>query len=148
MLPICFARRERAGLRTLTNIPALTGGKERPPELRRLFYRFVRGANFAGEAASFLFEGADTEVRGAAAVDKVFGDERLESAAAFALSDVHQLMKKQLAVLPAIGADDDAVTKGDAARGVGDDLAAARGVGELLVVRERDAIDDQHAHPC
>jgi len=56
-------------------------------------------------------------------------------------------MQEQLAVLPAIGADDDPVADGNATRSIGDDLSAAGGFGQFFVIGKRNAIDDKHTHP-
>ena len=52
-------------------------------------------------------------------------------------------MKEKLAVPPAIRANDDAVANRDAAGRVGDDLCAARGFRQFLVVGERDSAHDK-----
>ena len=57
------------------------------------------------------------------------------AAAPLALGDVDELMEEQFAVLPAIGANNDAVANGNATGGVGNDLGMAGGVRQLFIVR-------------
>lgn len=108
---------------------------------------FIGCANFPGQAAGFIFERADTEISGGAAIHEVFADERFEPAAALALRDVHELVQEQFGVLPAIRANNDSVADGHAAGGIGNYLSVPRGVGEFLVLGERNAIDHQDADP-
>src|SRR5688572_11461944 len=56
-------------------------------------------------------------------------------------------MQEELAVLPAIGANNDPVADGDATRSLGDDLGPPGGFGQFFVIGEWNAIDDKHAHP-
>ena len=55
-------------------------------------------------------------------------------------------MQEQFAVLLAIPPDDNAVPDGHAAGCIGDDLSAPRCLSQLLIVRQRDPIDDQDPH--
>lgn len=94
-----------------------------------------RGAKLAGPGARFILERAEAEIARGAAVRKVFAHERFEVATALALGDMDELMQEQLPVLPTVRADDDAVADGYSPRGVRDDLGAAGGIGQLLILR-------------
>lgn len=107
----------------------------------------IPGANLTGETTRFVFEGSNAEVARAGAVEQVLVHKRLQPAAAFALRDVDELMQKQFAVFPTVRPDDDAVADRHSARRLGNNLGAPRGVRELLVVGERNAIDHQDSHP-
>ena len=74
-------------------------------------------------------------------------NKRLETAASFALGDVHKLVHEHLAIAPGISANDYSVADRHAAADVGDDLSAARSLRQRLVGRHRNSIDDQHSHP-
>src|SRR5437879_5600029 len=87
------------------------------------------GADFVSQSPRFCFERADGELDAALAVAQIFAHEWLEAAAAFALRDVRELVQEQFAVTPGIGADNDAVADGHAARSLGDDLGAPGGLG-------------------
>ena len=109
--------------------------------------RRVRSADFVSNPPRFVFERADGEFGARATVAEILLNERLKATASFALSDVDELVQDQLAIAPAIGANDNPMADGRAARSVGDDMGAPRGVSELLVVRQRNSIDDQHFDP-
>ena len=55
-------------------------------------------------------------------------------------------MQKQLAIAPAIGTNDDGVTEAYAPCIVTDYSGASRRLSQFRVVRQRDAIYDQHSH--
>jgi hypothetical protein len=114
-------------------------------ELRGLLREFVFCAKFAGQAASFIFEGPDAEIGRRVPIGEIFQEKGFQAAAAFALRDVHHLMQEQLAVLPAIRPNNYSVPDRNTARRLGDDLSAARGLGQLLILRQRDPI--HHEHP-
>lgn len=79
-------------------------------------------------------------------VDKVLLDPRLESATAFALSDVDQIVEEQFAVAPRFGANHDRVPDADTTRVLGNDLSAPSDLSEFAAFRERDPIDNQHSN--
>ena len=54
-----------------------------------------------------------------------------------------QLMEEELAVPPAIRANDDAMADRDAAGSVGNDLGAARGFRQFLAIGKRDSVHDE-----
>jgi hypothetical protein len=60
---------------------------------------------------------------------------------------VNELMQKQLAISPAISADDNAMANRDATRRIGDDLRVARRIRQFPVVRQRNAIDHKNPDP-
>ena len=95
----------------------------------------VRGADFVSNPPRFVFESADGEVGARATVAEIFLNERLKATTSFTLSDVDELVQDQLAIAPAIGANDNPMADGRPARSVGDDMGAPRGLSELLVVR-------------
>ena len=103
----------------------------------------MAGADLAGEGARFIFERAEAEIAGVATVRQVFAHERFEAAAAFALSDVDELMEEQFPVLPAVRADNNPMTNGHGPGRIRDDLSEAGGVGQLFVVGHRNAIYDE-----
>ena len=104
----------------------------------------VRIADFVSNPPRFVFERADSEVGARVTVAEILLNERLKAATSFTLSDVDELVQDQLAIAPAIGANDNPMADGRAARSVSDDMGAPRGLSELLVVRQRNSIDDQH----
>lgn len=110
-----------------------------------MFRDRVGCADFVSKSARFRFERADRELRAASAVAQVVAHKGLESAAAFALRDVDELVQEQFAVTPGIGPDNDPVADGHAARSLGDDLGAPGGLGELLVLRHRNPVDHQYS---
>src|SRR4029077_5213740 len=85
---------------------------------------------------------------GIAAVHQVFAHERVEPAAAFALRHVDELMEEPFPVLPAIGANDDAVPDRHRPGGVRDDLSAAGGVSQFLVAGQRNPVYHQDTNPA
>src|ERR1041385_20218 len=126
--------------------PRATAGKRRLASCQgRLTTR--GGANLPGQPSGFFFEPAGAKLRGRATVTQVAPNPRLESAAAFALRDMYQVMHEQFAVTPGVGADDDSGAKPDTSRLLGEDANMAGGLGQLRVLRQRHPIDDQHADP-
>jgi hypothetical protein len=95
----------------------------------------------------FVFERADGEVGARATVAEILLKERLKATSSFTLSDVDELVQNQLAIAPAIGANDNPMADGHAATSVSDEVFVPRGLSELLVVRQRNSIYDQHFHP-
>ena len=59
--------------------------------------------------------------------------------------DVDELMQEQFPVLPAVRADNNAMTDGHGLGGIRDDLSAAGGVCQLFIVGHRNAIDYKDA---
>ena len=111
-----------------------------------MFHGLLAGTNLAGDAASFVFERSETELSGVASIAQILTHERFQTAAAFALRDMDQLMDEQLSIMPAVGADNDRMTNRHCPAGVGNDLRELRGLGQLLVVGHRDARDYQDAN--
>lgn len=107
----------------------------------------VCGADFASHPPCFLFEDAEGEAGTGLTVAEILPNPALKPAATFTLRDVNELMQEQLPVAPAIAANDDPMANGDAAGSVGDDEAAPGGFGQFCIIRERNAIDDQHFNP-
>jgi hypothetical protein len=103
------------------------------------------GGDFAGQAARFIFKRADGEVGAGLTVGKVLPNKGLQTATSFTLRYVHQLVKEQLAIAPAIGTDDNPMADGYAARSVGDDMSAPRRLRQFLIIRQRNPIDHQHS---
>ena len=97
------------------------------------------------KAPRFLFERANGEFGAGVAVGKIFSDPRFEAATSFALSDMHELVDDQLAIAPAIGANDDAMTDSYTATSIGNDLGMPRGLSQRLIIGQRNPIDDQHS---
>lgn len=56
-------------------------------------------------------------------------------------------MQKQFAIVPGIGANNKRVTETHATCVGRDNAGAARGLGQLWAVRQRDSIDNQHSDP-
>ena len=107
----------------------------------------VRGADFMSNPPRLVFERADGEVGARATIAEIILNKRLKATTSFTLSDVDELVQDQLAIAPAIGANDNPMADGRAATRLGDDVGAPRGLGELRVVRQRNSIDDQHFDP-
>jgi hypothetical protein len=107
----------------------------------------VRGADFASNPPRFVFERADGKHGTSVSVAEILLYERFEAATSFALSDMHELVQDQLAIAPAIGANDNSVSDGYAARSSGNDIGARRGISQLPIVGQGNSIDDQHFHP-
>src|SRR6202043_4073764 len=93
------------------------------------------------------FERTDGEVGARATVAEILLNERLKATTSFTLRDVDELMEDQLAIAPAIGANDNPMADGRAATSLGDDMGATRGLSQLRVVRQRNSIDDEHSYP-
>ena len=104
-------------------------------------------ADFVGDATRFFFERADSEIRTVGAVAKILADPLGKTAAAFALRDVDEIMQNQLAIVPGVDANNERVTKTDAASVFGDDADAFRRRRQFGVFRERNSIDHQHSDP-
>jgi hypothetical protein len=104
----------------------------------------IRRADFAGESPSFFFEWADGEASGVETLAEILRNKWLETATAFALGDVDELMDEQLAIAPTIGPDNDPVADAGAARRGSDDVAAARDLRQPLIVRQRKSFHDQN----
>lgn len=81
------------------------------------------------------------------AVGQIFLNPRFEAAASLALRDMHKIVQKQLAVAPSIGADDDGMAEAHAPGIVADYSRAPRRFGQLLVIGQRNPIDDQDSDP-
>jgi hypothetical protein len=113
-----------------------------------LLFGLAAGADISGEGSCFFFEGAETEIAGAAAIHQVFVHEWFETAAAFALSDMNKLMQEQFPILPAIGANNNAMTDRGRLRGIREDLSAAGGICQLFVFGHRHAIDYKDTDAC
>ena len=103
--------------------------------------RGVIAADFAGDAKRFLFERADSEIRTVGAVAKILADPLGQTAAAFALRNVDEIMQNQLAIVPSVDANNESVTKTDAAGVFGDDANAFRRRRQSGIFRERNSID-------
>jgi hypothetical protein len=115
-----------------------------PCEIRGLGWLprdFWRCANLPGPGTRFIFKRAEAEIAGAATIREVFAHERFKAATAFALGDVNELMNQQLPVLPAIGADNYAMTDGDGFGGVRDDLGVPGCICQFFVVGHRNAVN-------
>jgi hypothetical protein len=112
-----------------------------------LIRRFLGRANLASQAAGFVLEGANAEIRTGAAIAKIGLDKRFEPAAAFALGDVDELVQKQFPLLPAIRPNNDSVADRDTATRLGDNLSALRRLGQFLILGQRDPINHEDAHP-
>ena len=69
-----------------------------------------------------------------------------KSARALALRDVDEIVQNQFAIVPRINADNQSMSKTDAARVFSDDADAARGFGELLVLWNGNPIDYEHSN--
>src|SRR5207237_1724286 len=109
--------------------------------------RSVRSADFVSNPARFVFERAGGEFGARATVAEILVNERLKATTSFTLSDVDELVQDQFAITPAIGANNNSIADGRAARSISDDMGEPRGLSELLVVRQRNSIDHQHFHP-
>jgi hypothetical protein len=83
----------------------------------------VRGANFMGNPPRFVFERADGEFGARTTVAEILLNKRLKATTSFTLSDMDELVQDQLAIAPAISANDNPMADGHAARSVGDDMA-------------------------
>src|SRR5450631_3419507 len=93
-------------------------------------------ADFASNSPRFVFERADGKIGAGVSVAKIFLKIRLEAAASFALSNMCELVYDQLAIAPAIGANDNAMADGDGAGSVGNDIGMSRGLSQLFIIRQ------------
>ena len=75
----------------------------------------TRAADFSRDAPRFFFERANGEPRRRLAIAEVINREALQTARAFTLCDVDELMQKQLAISPVIRSDHDSESNRDAA---------------------------------
>lgn len=112
------------------------------------FIRFRRagGADFAGSTASLFFESAEREGGGILTIDEIIPNPLLESAASFALRDMHEIMQEQFAVAPGFGANHDAVAEADATCVRADDMPAPGGLRQWAGLRQRNPIDKENAN--
>ena len=108
----------------------------------------VGDADFACDAAGFVFERADGKVRTIAAVTKIMTAPLFESTAPLALRDVNEIMQNQFAIVPGINPNNERVTETHATRVFGDDADAFRGFRQFRVLRERNPINHQHSDPA
>src|SRR5438552_2257163 len=109
--------------------------------------RSVRSADFVSNPPRFVFERAGGEFGARVTVAEILLNKRLKATTSFTLSDVDELVQDQFAIAPAIGANNNSMADGRAARSISDDMGEPRGLSELLVVRQRNSIDHQHFHP-
>ena len=79
-------------------------------------------------------------------VDKVLPDPWFESATAFALSDVDQIVEEQFTVAPGFGANHDRVPDADATGVLGNDTSAPSDLSQFAAFRQRDPIDNQNSN--
>ena len=110
------------------------------------YVRLRRANDLTSESPRFVLKRADCELGGGAAVAEILPDPLLKPAASFTLSDVHKIMQEQLTIAPGIGPNDHSMAKTYATRVVGDDAGASRGFRQLLFVRHRNSIDNQHSY--
>ena len=103
-------------------------------------------ANGASESACFFFERANGELGTGLTVAQILADPLFETATAFALRDVHEIVQEQFAIAPGIGANDDGIAEAYAPCIVGDYAGASRRLRQFRIVWQRNAIDNQHAH--
>ena len=82
-----------------------------------------------------IFESADGEVGAGLTVAEILAHKGFKAAAALALRDVDELVQKQFAIAPTIGANNDSMTDGHAARSVGNDMGAPRRRRQFLIIR-------------
>ena len=80
------------------------------------------------DAARFFFERTDAKIRAIGAVTKIFMDPLFESAGAFALRDVDEIVQDQFAIVPGIAAHNQRVTETHAARVFGNDANPTGGL--------------------
>jgi len=80
-----------------------------------------------------------------ATVADILADPWFETAAAFALGDMHKIMQEQFAVAPGISPNNNSMAKTYATRVVGDDAGVPRGFSQLAILGHRNPIDHQHS---
>lgn len=107
----------------------------------------VRGADFAGDPARFLFEDAESEAGRGPAVEKILLNPLLQAAASLALRDMHKIVDEQLAVAPRFRANDEGVAESDATRFRGDDTSAPGCLSQFAAFRERNPFNEQNSNP-
>lgn len=107
----------------------------------------VRGANFAGDPACFLFEDAESEAGRGPAVEKILLNPLLQAATSLALRDMHEIVHEQFAVAPRFRAHHDGVAQSDATRFWSDDTSALGGLGQFAAFRDRNALNQQNPNP-
>ena len=99
------------------------------------------------DASGFLLERADSEIRTALAIAKIARNPIFETAAAFALGDVDQIMHNELAIAPGIDPNDEGVSESNAARILGDNAGAPGGFGQVGMGRQRNTVDHEQTDP-
>jgi len=107
----------------------------------------VGRADLSGEASRFLFERTNREPGTICPVAEILAAPLLESAGAFALRDVNEIVQDRFAIVPRIPSDNQSVTKTHAACVIGDDADALRGLGQARIFWKRNPIDHQHSNP-
>jgi hypothetical protein len=106
----------------------------------------VAGADFVSGRPRLVFERADREVGARLTVTEIVLNERLKPTASFTLRNVHELVQKQLAIAPAVGANDNPMADGYTAGSVSDDMGTACRLSQLFIVRQWNLIDNQDFH--
>ena len=107
----------------------------------------LRRADLASFPPGFVFEWTDGKAGGIETFAEIFRNKRLETATAFALRDVNELMHEQLAIAPAIRANNYSVTNARATCGGGNHDVLPRKVRESFIVGKRKAFHDQDSNP-
>jgi hypothetical protein len=107
--------------------------------------KLLRSANLPGNPSSFFFERTDSETGGIETFAEVFPNKRFETAIAFTLRDMDELMHEQLAIAPAIGANNNSVADARATGGGGNEDVFPREIREPLIIRKRETFHDQNS---
>lgn len=107
----------------------------------------IRGADFAGDPARFLFEDAESEAGRGPAIEKIFFNPLLQAATSLALRDMHEIVHEQFAVAPRFRANHDGVAQSDATRSRSDDTSALGGLSQFAAFRERNPFNEQNPNP-
>ncbi len=115
-------------------------------ELRRQLSCGARRADFTRDATRFIFQRANRKFRTTGTVAEILTAPLFEAAGTLALRDVHEIVQDQFTIVPRVDADNQGVSKANAARVFGNDADASRCFRQLRIFRQRNAIDHQHAN--
>ena len=104
----------------------------------------IRGADFTGDPARFLFEEALSKAGRGPAVEKILLNPLLQAATSLALRDMHEIVDEQFAVAPRFRANHDGVAQTDATRFWSNDTSALGGLSQFAAFRERNFVNEQN----